>query len=169
VGFGGYAFDLGTAMFLQSVTILFFLATKWLIGVVLVLPGDRGFWTSVTWCAGGGMLGVVLYTYLGQLFYRIWRRFHPLPKGRVRFTRLKRIIVLVRQRQGLAGIALLTPVLLTVPVGTFAANIIEPDKRLVLSYMAIAFFLWSVGLVGLDSWLNLDLFEWLRSHFGKTT
>jgi hypothetical protein len=113
------------------------------------------------------MLGVVVYTYLGKLFYRVWRKFNPAPDDKVRFTRLKRIVVIVRRRQGLVGIALLTPVLLTVPVGTFAANIIEPDKRLVLGYMAASFFLWSVGLVALDTWLNLDLLDSLRSLFGK--
>ena len=154
-------------MFLESITILFFLATKWLIGVVLVLPGDRGLWTSVLWCSGGGMLGVVVYTYLGKLFYSVWRKFKPAPDDKVRFTRLKRIVVIVRRRHGLLGIALLTPILLTVPVGTFAANIIEPDKRLVLGYMAASFFLWSVGLVALDTWLNLDLLDSLRSLFGK--
>jgi len=152
-------------MFLQSLTVLFFLATKWLLGVLFILGSDLGFWPSVFWCAGGGMLGVVFYTYLGQLFYRVWRRFRPVADGRVRFTRLKRVIVWVRRRHGLTGIAVLTPILLTVPIGTFAANLLEPNKTLVLGYMAAAFLFWSLGLAGLDAWLQLDLLAWLRSHF----
>lgn len=154
-------------MWWEYLSIFLFTTTKWLIGVVFVLGGNRGFWESMAWCVGGGMTGVLLYTYLGYLLFRLWRRLHPVSEGFVRFNKLKRTIVRVRRSRGLAGIALLTPVLLTVPVGTAAANLVEPRKLRVIGYMFCSFLLWSALLCGLESWVQLDIFEWLRRHFGR--
>ncbi len=146
-------------MFLEYGSIFLFTATKWLIGVFLILGGDRGFWMSMALCVGGGMSGVLVYTYLGRLFYTLWRKIRPSPNGKIHFTRLKRIIVRVRKKHGLAGIAFLTPILLTVPIGTFAANIIEPRKKYVIIYMFISFLIWSALLCGMEVWQKLEIFK----------
>jgi hypothetical protein len=152
-------------MLFEYLSIVFFISTKWLIGVVLILSGDRSFWESMAWCIGGGMTAVWVYTYLGYLGLFVWRTFYPVQENKLRMTRIKRIIVKIRQRHGLAGIALLTPVLLTVPIGTFAANIIEPSKKIVMAYMLIAFTMWSSVFCGLEAWLQLDVLEWLKLQF----
>lgn len=148
--------------------ILLLAASKWMMAVFLVLAGQRfGFWTALALLWGGGMAGVLLYTYLGEFVFRWWRRAFPVPEGKVRVTRLKRFIVRVRRRHGLAGIAAVTPILLTVPIGTVAAHILEPDRRKVLVAMALSFGLWALAFAALDGLFDGPLGAGIRALTGK--
>lgn len=152
-------------MFTQYLVIVLLCATKWLMGLVAVLIVEPGLWTAVGLSFGGGMLGVLFYSYLGHIAYRIWRLWHPAPKKGIRVTRMKRLIVTLRRRHGLAGIAALTPVLLTVPIGTFSALLIEPRRARVFLYMAMSFGFWSVTLCILDHTFDHRIVESVKSLF----
>jgi hypothetical protein len=147
------------------VLIFLVLVTKWFAGCALVVGMDLNFWQSVLIAWSGGMTGVAIYTYLGHWMGGLWRRQDSRSRLKTRISRLRRIVVLIRQRQGLLGIAIFTPVLLTVPIGTFSALVIEPRKSRVMLYMGIAFAFWSVTFCALDARFGIDWVESLKSLF----
>jgi len=74
----------------------------------------------------------------------------------------RRSLVKVRSRYGLIGIAFLTPIILTVPIGTFLANSMTKDKRDVLIYMFISFSFWSVIFNGSFYFLGIDVQKYIE-------
>ncbi len=158
---------------IATLTVLLLAATKWMLAVFLELSGGNRFWASALTLWSGGMAGVLFYTFLGRWTFRLLRSWSrpntPVPDRpeKVHFNRVKRLIVRVRQRHGLLGIAVLTPVFLTVPIGTVAANIIEPRKSTVLVYMALAFAVWTLLFCQLDHWLQFNIGEWYKEILHK--
>ncbi len=65
------------------------------------------------------------------------------------FTKKSRRIVRIWKKYGLIGIAILTPILLSIPVGTFIASRLVPQRRTVILYMLFALVFWSVLLSSL--------------------
>ena len=65
------------------------------------------------------------------------------------FTKKTRRIVRIWKKYGLIGIALLTPILLSIPVGTFIASRLVPQRSTVILYMLFALLFWSVVLSSL--------------------
>lgn len=62
------------------------------------------------------------------------------------FTRRNRRIVRIWKRYGLTGIALITPVILSIPIGTLIANSLVDDRRKILLYMFFSILFWSVAM-----------------------
>jgi hypothetical protein len=64
------------------------------------------------------------------------------------FTRTNKIIVYVKRNFGLPGIALLTPLLLSIPLGSIVAMryFRHKSKYLVLTWMYAAIVFWSVSI-----------------------
>lgn len=69
-------------------------------------------------------------------------------KHRKKFTRKNKIIVRIKQKWGLFGIAFLTPILLTIPLGTFLATKYYSRhlKKTVLISLFISVLAWSIIL-----------------------
>lgn len=67
------------------------------------------------------------------------------PKRKV-FTPRTRRIVRIWTRYGLIGLAALTPVFLSIPIGTFFITRLERNKKRVLLYMFISIACWSLLL-----------------------
>jgi hypothetical protein len=62
------------------------------------------------------------------------------------FTKRNRRIVRIWKRYGLTGIALITPVILSIPIGTLIANSLVDDRRKILIYMFFSILFWSVAM-----------------------
>lgn len=135
---------------------------------------------TILFCVTGGMLGVVVFTYLSGPIFRLehlivlyFRKIrekrsekkspfsHPLAdvneqpeihyeyvdrytRKRNIFNKRNRRIVLIWKRFGLAGIAIITPVLLSIPIGTIIANSLAKNKKKILIYMLASVIFWSV-------------------------
>lgn len=121
-----------------------------------------GFWETFLFTSIGGSIGVFFfYRFSGWLMKRArLRRLHRAiaehhgvrrPAKRI-FTKRNRWIIRLKQGNGLKGLAALTPVVLTIPVGSIiAARYFKHDRRtlpalissVVIQAMAISAF-WSV-------------------------
>lgn len=60
------------------------------------------------------------------------------------FNRRNRRMVKVWRRYGLIGVAFLTPVVFSIPIGTIVANSLVPDKKKIFLYMFASVIFWSV-------------------------
>ncbi len=146
---------------LKAVSVFGLAATKFLMGVGLGLGMAYSFWPAFLLTFSGGITGFVVFTLFSntiQRWYSRWRSYRDLPI----FSRYSRSLVRIRQCYGLAGIALLTPVFLTVPVGTFMATTLGRSQREVGLYMGSAFLFWSLLLVGMFSFWGLRPDEWVK-------
>lgn len=103
-------------------------------------------WKVLPVAIGGGITGCILFTYISAFIIHAIHRYrakrHLIHKRKI-FTKFNRRVIRIRQRFGLAGIALITPVLGT-PVGAFLAERFYRDKKKVILYLSGSVVIWAV-------------------------
>ena len=117
---------------------------------------DWSFWQTLLITSVGGCLGVVVFykisawlmnrARLARLHREIARQHGVnVPRRRI-FTNFNRFIVRVKRGHGLEGLAALTPVLLSIPIGTIiAAKYFRHDRR-TLPTLLSSVLIWAVVL-----------------------
>jgi hypothetical protein len=106
----------------------------------------------------GMMSSVIIFTFLGEWMKQQWDlRFQT--KRRV-FSKKNRRIVRIWQKSGAAGVAFLTPLLLTPIGGTLVMTSFSVNRRIIISYMFISSVWWSFffGLI-IRKLLEIPFFE----------
>jgi len=117
-------------------------------------------WLSTT---AGGIAGVVVFFFLSKWLLQLYSRyffyyFHfirlkiynslnfSVPKfiPARRFTKRNRMIIKIVNKFGMAGIVILTPVLLSIPLGTFIATRYYSANRFLLVYLCSSVLFWSL-------------------------
>jgi len=130
------------------------------------LSFEFGFTFLQTWLVTtiGGVAGVVFFFYLSKgilaLYFRylarhfspyymklravVWKRNQfPIPASRI-FTFRNKSLVKIRRRYGLPGIVILTPILLSIPLGTFLALKYYSGQKNLLAYLLLSIVGWSL-------------------------
>lgn len=114
----------------------------------------------------GGLAGVLFFYYISEIliafFKKIWpgikgflvkQKIQPahlvpeknnIKKSKKSFSKKNKFIVMTRRKYGLWGIAVLTPILLSIPLGTFLANKYYRNKKNVLFSLCISVVCWSI-------------------------
>jgi len=142
---------------IKILSVIGFSATKFMVGVGLTFTYNFSFFGSLATTIGGGLLGVFIFSYISGLVYKKIGANPDAPVNKVRFSRTKRFLVRVRSKFGLAGIAFLTPIFLTVPVGTFLSLSMTKDRREIVFAMFLSFALWSVLFSGAKYIFNINI------------
>jgi hypothetical protein len=128
-------------------------APKFMVGVGLAIAGGFGFGEMFLCTALGGMLGVTGFTFFGEALRNWWQRRRtrkstetdmetnaaPPPESATR--RLGRQIW---ARFGLPGVAILTPPLLSPPIGVAIALAFGTPRGLLLAWMYASMLLWAL-------------------------
>lgn len=122
-------------------------------GVPLALGLGFSFFQAVTVTSLGGFVGVTVFVYTSDKLIAYLKKRKILKQlenpNQIRkrsFTRTNKIIIIVKQRFGLLGISLLTPLLLSIPIGCFLAVRYFNDKQRILFYMFGSILFWSVSI-----------------------
>lgn len=122
-------------------------------GIPLALGLGFSFFQAVTVTSLGGFVGVTVFVYTSDklIAYLKKRKIlkqleNPNQVRKKSFTRTNKIIIIVKQRFGLLGISLLTPLLLSIPIGCFLAVRYFNDKQQILIYMFGSILFWSVSI-----------------------
>jgi len=125
------------------------------------------FWETFLAVEAGGILGFIFYYYLSGIiihkflehlpklycctpitFQRrvdIWLdQFKERRRQRRKFTRRNKFIVRTRMKYGMWGIIILTPILLSIPLGAFLGKKYYERKRRFLPLMIFSIFLWGI-------------------------
>jgi hypothetical protein len=112
-----------------------------------------------------GFAGNVLFTNLSDALIKAIHRYrlrrHKIHSRRI-FKASTRRLIRVKNRFGLAGIAFISPMFLSIPLGTFLADKFFRDKRRIIIYFTISEAFWTVVLYlilvqfhgSFRSWLN---------------
>ncbi len=118
---------------------------------------------TLLWTNIGGLLGIILFTLLSEEILVLWRKYtsririrrsREKIKEKKLFTARNRRIARIKSRYGLAGIALATPFLLSIPVGAFICVRYFEKKKGKIVYLAGANLIWSVIYALFYSYLN---------------
>lgn len=121
---------------------------KYAVGVALAMasrPPLAGLLASTA----GAFSGTLLWVFAGDALRRGYRRIRGPHRARRRFHWRSRLLVRLRRRKALAVIALLTPVLLSMPLGCALALSLEPRRGRVIFSVWAAVLFWGVLLFGL--------------------
>jgi hypothetical protein len=112
---------------MKEITIIFFCTWKFAATFpVAVYIMKMSFWETLIYTNIGGVIGAVIFFYFSDFLIRLWKRYWPESlsvhrrKKKV-FTRGNRRFVILRRKYGLPGIVFLSPVLLSIPLGSFLA------------------------------------------------
>ena len=111
----------------------------------------------------GGITGNIIFTYLSAGIIKVIHNYRVkrnlIHKKRI-FTKFNRRVIRIKQKFGLTGIALITPIVGT-PVGAFLAERFFRHKRKVIIYLSLSVMLWSVTLYFLIVLFYDSLKGWL--------
>lgn len=80
------------------------------------------------------------------------------PQKRI-FSPRARKMVRLWNKYGLIGLSVLTPVFLSIPIGTFFITRLERDKRKIVTYLSLSVIFWSVVLTSLFYYANISKLE----------
>ncbi len=117
---------------------------KFIFGPVLGKAAGLNLFTTMIVTAGGMMTAVFAFTYFGKFIReKILNRFFP---EKTNEPKQNKKIVVVLKKYGLAGIAFLTPVILTPIGGTLLAVGLGNRRDKIIVYMLISGSIWSVLL-----------------------
>jgi ABC-type antimicrobial peptide transport system permease subunit len=122
-----------------------------LVAPAAIVDLHLNFIEAIVFCFTSGMTGVMVTLYLSKYIFQAfsWVKHkitgkHHKRTGKV-FTPRKRRLVRFKKTYGLVGISLITPTLLSIPVGTLiAARLYSHDRRHVYIYMAGSLAIWSL-------------------------
>lgn len=132
-----------------KITLVFLLSTvKFAFGISAALANGFGFWQMLFTTALGGSAGVLLFFLFGKKLFAFLRKkgiIKTKKKQRI-FSRNKRRLVRIKNTYGITGIALLTPVVLSIPVGCLLVARYFPYQRNALLVLLAAVWFWAVSL-----------------------
>jgi uncharacterized membrane protein len=137
----------------QIMIIILFSSVKFAMTFPLaVMQFQFSFPETILWTNVGGILGVYFFAFLSEKIIAWWnrtfrkKRFMRDQQHRKKkvFTRRNRRIITIKQRYGLIGIALTTPILLSIPVGTFLVVRYYRTSRTKFTFLIASNITWSV-------------------------
>lgn len=139
---------------LQFLTVMGMSSFKVIPGLALgVAYGLNGFEIFIS-LAVGGIAGIVVFTYLGERIRKWWHDYRARkrgnkPKKPLNIKRARRILR-IWHRFGLAGIAAVTPPIISPPIGVAIALAFREKRSRILLYMSISVIVWAAifALVG---------------------
>ena len=136
---------IGTWMLLASV--------KYLFAVPVILTQSNWPWyIDALIATTGGSIGVLVFTYLGAYIAPFFGRINVF---KMTFTKLKRIIH-IKNKYGLIGLAVLSPILLSIPLGCIISASFESDKQKIIGYQIASVILWSLIIFGAKGLFKIE-------------
>ncbi len=102
----------------------------------------------ITFC--GGSFGITIFYFLGSAISNWWAKHKKAPKKKKKiFTTTNRKIVFIKNKYGLIGLSLITPGIISIPVGSIlAAKYFRHDKR-TFPFLIASLFIWCMTLSSL--------------------
>jgi len=146
---------------LKVISVVLWSGLKFVFGFGLCVLYEFNWLETLIYTVGGGMLGVVFYLYIWEFTLKIWHRFFPRKPIKVKFSRYRRRLVVFIRKYEVWGIAILSPVLLSMLIGTILAISIEHNKWRIKILMFIALIFWASVLLMLQRFFGFNIAKYL--------
>lgn len=152
--------------FIEILFMLLFSSVKFAISIpVGIYQYNLNYIDNILLTSSGGICGVLISALLTNIILKIWNKyfagkllfikagarlkcFFPKKKQKRKFTRRNKMIINIRNKYGLIGISILTPLLLSIPIGTFIALRYYPKYIRTILYLCVSVFIWSIIFTG---------------------
>jgi hypothetical protein len=134
---------------MKELTIILFCTWKFAaMFPVAILAMKMSFFETIIYTNIGGALGAVIFTFFSGILIKTWNRYLPeifkcQKKPKKVFTKRKRFLVKVKVKYGLTGIVILTPLLLSIPVGSFLIAKYYGRKKINIAWLISGQVVWS--------------------------
>lgn len=139
--------------FLELLTIFGLSAIKFgMAGVPAAVFAQLSVFKALTVTISGGFAGTLFFTFLSEWslekFRKIKEKYFPVTnkKSKKIFTKSNRLIVAFKVKFGLIGLAIITPLILSIPLGTFLAIKYYSNKQKIIVYMFTSISIWAIVL-----------------------
>lgn len=129
-------------VFIEYLLVYLFGTFKFILGPTTGVAAGLNLHLTVFFTAFGMLTTAVLFSFFGEYVNAFIRRFFPKKKGRV-FSKRNRRFVRIWGKYGVAGVAFLTPIILTPIVGAILANAFGGDRRKIVVYMGLSGIFWA--------------------------
>lgn len=141
--------------YLGAITAFLLSPFKYLFGAAAAFSADLHPLLSLLVTTMGAMVGVFAFVYLGD-----WIIHRFTKKEKKKFSKFNRFLIKLRRFAGLLGISILTPIILSIPVGCFLAITIEHDKMRIIRYMFFSVIGWGILIFGLKEFFNIKITDY---------
>ena len=142
---------------LKIIQVILISSVKFLFAPPVALSLGFNFWQTILLTSTGGILGIILFYFLStgilKLYRYILKRLRTAfskdkssAKKKKHFPRRNKLIIRLRGKIGMYGLIVLTPCILSIPLGCFLVNKYYSRNKYVVLYLCIAIILWSVVL-----------------------
>lgn len=139
-------------------TVALWSSFKYMVGFFMALGFGFNYIESILTTTTGAFIGVLVYLYLWDalvlLKNKLWP---PKPKKGIKINNKLRWLVNFINKYEIYGIVILTPIFLSVPVGTILASMIEKNKWRIKIYMFVSFVAWGSLVYGIYSVFGIRL------------
>ncbi|MBN2481922.1 MAG: hypothetical protein JXB19_09290 [Bacteroidales bacterium] len=135
---------------MKEITILLLSPWKFAATFPLAILVFKMSWTdTIIFTNIGGIAGIIIFGLLSRLLIFLWDRYWPdtlkFNRGKRKIhTKRNRLIVRLKNQYGLSGIVVLSPVLLSIPVGSYLITKYYGRNMMNYFWQFLGQFAWSV-------------------------
>ena len=112
----------------------------------------------------GGIVGIILFSLVGEVIAYSWRKvivFFKKPlrvedKPKRKFTWMRKFIIRTKIKFGLAGLIITTPSIISIPIGSFVVHRFYRKKGRNMLLLIGSLIFWSLLLNGAAQYLKLS-------------
>ena len=129
----------------KILVVIFLSGIKFMIAIPLsVIKYDFNFIQTFLSSVAGGVISICVFSYLSDQIYKLIqkKRQNKIKKRSVK----KAFAIITARKYGLTGIAFLTPIFLSIPIGTYLALYFFPEKRKTIPILITSVVGWSLVL-----------------------
>lgn len=127
---------------LKIIGLLLLSATKFFLAPTSTVLAGFNFWQTIAITVIGGFIGLIVFFRFGLMLQKFIRYiFNIKPKNK--FSKRNRLLVKIKSKHGLIGLAVLTPCLLGIPIGALIASIYYKKQRQTLLIFGLFIVIWS--------------------------
>lgn len=135
---------------LETLLFLILASVKFAVAVpFFILENKLSFWEGFLFGISSGMFGIFTFMFLSSLILQFWKWFKEKlgikrTKPKKVFSKRARMLVRIKSKYGLVGIALISPIIISIPVGVFLAMRYFKNRKKVFIYMMGGVIIWSL-------------------------
>lgn len=133
-------------------TILFLILASVKFAVALpffIIENKLSFWEGLLFGISSGVFGIITFMFLSTVILRFWKwlkeqlGIKPTQTKKI-FTKRTRMLVRIKSKYGLFGIALFSPIIISIPLGVFLAMRYFKNRKKIFIYMTGGVIIWSL-------------------------
>jgi hypothetical protein len=134
--------------FLELLFVLLTASVKFAVAVTYMLArnSEYDYFDILIRLIVGGFIGVLFFYYFSNFINRFLSKLFKKKKKKNIFSKKVRRFISIKNKYGLIGISLLTPIIISIPVGCFIASRFFQKKKITIFVMLFGVIFWSVLL-----------------------